>query len=159
MNYLTNNICRYIFENFGIFSEKKFSIISDDFKLDKGILFDDKKNNIYGVEYFLDDFKIEILCADCTIDSKEYAMYVGIDNGGFGLFLSEDYECGNISYLFENKYVEASVQQQANLLSSLEALKNYKFYNLELRKVSDYSYNELIKYIEHVVILLGNNGQ
>lgn len=131
---LKKEIINHILKTIGLIDDKLSYIgmfeklNSDQFLIDKKIIFelDGSKieKQVWATNCKIDENYINIIIADISDDSKEYAFIIQMDNMiPYAIRLSDDPEdFGTMLIYAENNWIEASTMLQAKMLLCIQSL-------------------------------------
>lgn len=142
---LTQEIINHIFSGFSILktSNTKFkSLRSLEYLLSEKLSFEDSngksiENNIWGVQFTIENNDLKVLLGDCTIDKniEEYALLVKLkDNPAYGLYSA--YTSGKSKIDSEpliavsvdsNNWMKCNTYFQATFLAGMEQAKDISY--------------------------------
>lgn len=129
---LTNSILLHIFDNLGITSTNRVSLLSKSFQLSDTIRLENEDGNfediyLYGAQISIDKSKFKILCGNFSNQAKELVLICKLDNcPTYACYLSiehEPYE-GMIAFALKEKaWLVSNTYIQATFLAGMENLK------------------------------------
>jgi len=144
-DHLSNEIIRYVFDNFGIYNSKVHSIQSDVFLTNERLSFKDDNDKlvecpIWACEAPIYNSKFQII--SCRFDSdKEAALLVRLEGCPiYGCYLAEQ---GFIACQAKDKWLPANMFITASFLAGVEQLREI---GAPFEKIEDV--NELVKLLK-----------
>lgn len=176
---LTEQIINHVFSNLliinnSIDSNRYTSIVSNDYLLPETISFENDKNKkivnkIWGVELLVENQKLKMLLANCSIDndSIEYALCIKLEGSpAYGLYsvytINSSINIENaplISISIDGQnWMTCNTYLQATFLAAMENIKQIPY---TLTKCKDYKdeYNLLISFIKYHESLYGDDDE
>lgn len=166
---LTQEIINHIFSGFsvlqsGYFNNSKFkSLKSSEFLLSEKVSFEDddgrmRKNNIWGVQFTIENSPLKILLADCSVEKNilEYAMLVSLkDSPSYGLYSAyslDDEKIDSVPLIAvsvdNQNWMSCNTYFQATFLAGMENTKELTY---APSNCTDYksNYNLLLSFIKY----------
>lgn len=149
MQYLINGYCKYIFNLFGVPSDKYnlLDLKSSDFVHKKEIDFFGTKKPVYAVDFVSGDFVLSVKLVNCSSDSEEYVCTLSTKEINFGFFMNQEENIFLCCNLNNNVFEYSTIQQLSMLVNSLEKLRHC-YSQLSVNK-NDGDYDQLLDYIDH----------
>lgn len=157
---LTDQIIRHVYHNLGLDnkSKKKFSLLNNDYLLNKKVKFEDSNQNIWGIQFEIERNNfLQVAVADCSQNNfPEYAIVVALEGvPSYASYLayeelaSEDLEVERSMIackIGNNPWAEASIYMQGSFLCGMERIRDLAapFSKLKNESIVD----QLISFIE-----------
>lgn len=167
MNFiLTQEIINHVFSGLGITADSNTrfkSLKSSEFLLSEKVSFEDSEgrnlnNNVWGVQFTIENSEMKIILADCTIDKNilEYALLVRLkDNPSYGLYSSYPVEGNKVDAkpliavsVDSNNWMECNTYFQATFLAGMEYAKDSSYFASPCKNYKD-DYNLLLSFIKY----------
>lgn len=167
---LTQEIINHIFSGFAILQSSNFnsvkfkSLKSPDYLLSEKVSFEDDsgkllKNNIWGVQFSIEDAYLKVLLADCSVDKEtaEYALLVKLKGSpAYGLYsaysLNENNaveSCPLIAVSVDDQnWMQCNTYFQATFLAGMENAKDVTYAPSNCTEYKE-QYNLLLSFIKY----------